>query len=294
MKLPSYFDIHTHLNFSAFDADREDAYRRAHDAGVHMINVGTQKDTSKSAVDFAQTHEGAYATIGLHPIHTDKSHHDKDELGPGGKDFISREEKFDSGFYKKLGQDPKVVAIGECGLDYFRAEESSREKQKEIFEQHIALARELKKPLMLHIRNARSNDSSPPERIFRAGVGQAYRDALEILKKYPGVKGNSHFFAGTWEEAKGFLDLGYTLSFTGVITFARNYDEVIRNAPLDMIMSETDAPYVSPIPQRGKRNEPLYVKEIVKKITEIHGEDYEKVRETLVKNAIRVFQIDGN
>ena len=128
---------------------------------------------------------------------------------------------------------------------------------------------------MLHIRNA-------------------YKDALEILKKYPDLKGNAHFFVGNWDEAKSFLDLGYTLSFTGVITFARDYDEVIKNTPLDMIMSETDAPYVAPIPYRGKCNEPLYVKEVVKKIAEIRREDYERIRHALVSNAARVFRIGQN
>lgn len=251
-KIPTFFDIHTHLNFSDFDRDREEAYKRAQDAGVVMINVGTDKETSKSALEFAKTHEGTYTTVGAHPTH---------------------DEPFDFEFYKKLGQDPKVVGIGECGLDYFRIKDNEpRTRQTEIFIKHIELAKELKKPLMLHIRNA-------------------YKDALEILKKYPEVRGNSHFFAGNWEEAKGFLDLGHTLSFTGVITFTRDYDEVIRNAPLDMIMSETDAPYVSPIPYRGKRNEPVYVIEVVKKIAEVRGEDYEKVRQTLFSNAIRFFQL---
>ena len=125
---------------------------------------------------------------------------------------------------------------------------------------------------MLHIRNA-------------------YKDAYDILKQNATIKGNVHFFAGTWDEAKLFLDLGFTLSFTGVITFARQYDDVIKNAPLDMLMSETDAPYVAPMPYRGKRNEPAYVIEVVKKIAEIRGEPYEKVMETLAENAVRFFHL---
>ena len=131
---------------------------------------------------------------------------------------------------------------------------------------------------MLHIRN-NSKDSSL----------NAYQDVLEILKEFPGVKGDVHFFAGTLEDAKAFLDLGFSLSFTGVITFTHDYDEVIKNIPLDMIMSETDAPYMAPVPYRGKRNEPSYVKEIVKKIAEIKNQPEEEVARAIIANAKRVF-----
>ena len=121
-------------------------------------------------------------------------------------------------------------------------------------------------------------------------------DLLEILRSYSAtygskLRGNMHFFAGSWETAKKFLDLGFTLSFTGVITFARDYDEVIKNAPLDMIMAETDSPLVAPVPHRGKRNEPLYVAEVVKKIAQIRGEDLNKVKEQILENSLRVFGI---
>ena len=130
-------------------------------------------------------------------------------------------------------------------------------------------------PLMLHCRDS-------------------YGDVLEILNSYKDdskLRGNVHFFAGTLEEAKAFWDLGFTISFTGVITFARNYDEVTRAAPIGMIMSETDAPFVAPAPYRGKRNEPSYVIEVVKKIAEIRNEDFESVRREMVENAIRVFNL---
>ena len=124
----------------------------------------------------------------------------------------------------------------------------------------------------------------------------AYADLLEILRSYSAardskLRGNMHFFAGSWETAKKFLDLGFTLSFTGVITFARDYDEVIKNAPLDMIMAETDSPLVAPVPHRGKRNEPLYVAEVVRKIAQIRGEEFDKTREQILKNSLRVFGI---
>lgn len=274
---PEYIDIHSHVNFTAYDEDRDAVVMRALDAGVWMINVGTQKNTSKSAVELAEKHDEVFAAVGLHPIHTDKSHHDEKEIGEGGKEFVSHGEEFDSTIYRTIATHPKVVAIGECGLDYYRLEPESVKKQKETFKQHIALADELGKPLMLHIRNGSQKS--------------AYTDAFEILKATTNVRGNVHFYAGNIEEAKPFLNAGFTFSFTGVITFARNYDEVIKYLPLETIMSETDCPYVTPVPYRGKRNEPIYVQEVVRKIAEIKGLPFEKVRQQLVENARNFFGI---
>ena len=267
-----YIDTHTHTNFAAFDVDRAEAIRRAHKAGVALINVGTQKDTSASAVALAEKYQdGVYATVGLHPIHTSKSFHDEEEIGAGGKEFTSHGEQFDYDFYKQLALHPKVVAIGECGLDKFRSlEVEELKKQEENFRKQIELADEVGKPLMLHIRNA-------------------YANAFKILKNHREVKGNLHFFAGTVEDANPFLDLGFSFSFTGVVTFALQYDEVVRYLPLERIMSETDAPFVAPVPYRGKRNEPAYVVEVVKKIAEIRGENLEEVRAQLLKNAKKFF-----
>ncbi len=276
---PKYFDVHSHVNFKAYDEDRDEVIKRAMDAGVFMMNVGTQQDTSAYAVELAEKYDGLYAAIALHPIHTSKSHHDEKELGEGGKEFTSRGEEFDMEFYERLAQSEKVKAIGECGLDYYRLDEASIEKQKEVFIKHIELANKVNKPLMCHIRNGLQKDSDP----------SAYADAIEILKQYAKVKGDIHFFAGNVEEAKQFLDLGFTLSFTGVITFTKDYDEVVRSIPLDMILSETDCPYITPTPFRGQRNEPIHVREVVKAIARIKGEDEEKVRAQLVLNAKRVF-----
>ncbi|MBI5645141.1 TatD family hydrolase [Candidatus Kaiserbacteria bacterium] len=267
-----YFDAHTHVNFVAYDEDREATIMRAKDREVVMNVVGTQKDTSASAVALAEKYDNVYATIGLHPVHTAKSYHDEKELGEGGKEFTSRGELLDESFYEKLGSDPRVIAIGECGLDYYRVDETTKDIQIKAFVGQIEIANKLGKPLMLHIRNA-------------------YDDALEILKAHAKVKGDTHFFAGDWNTARKFLDFGFTLSFTGVITFTHDYDEVIKNTPLDMILSETDAPYVTPAPHRGKRNEPAYVEHVVKRIAEIRGEDEVAVAEQLARNAARVFHI---
>jgi TatD DNase family protein len=276
-----YIDIHAHVNFKAFDDDRKEAIQRALDAGVMVMNVGTQIDTSRKAVEMAHEFpEGVYAIIGLHPIHTGASFHDVKELGEEGKAFTSRGEQFDAEAYRELLKDPKVVAIGECGLDYYRCTEETIAKQKEAFIGQIKLANEFKKPLMLHIRN------NPEDKTHNA-----YADSLEILKEHSEVKGDVHFFAGTLLDAKAFVDFGFTLSFTGVVTFTKDYDEVVRAIPLEMILSETDSPYITPVPYRGKRNEPLYVKEVVKKIAEIKGISESEVAEAIMQNAKRVFGI---
>jgi len=270
-----YFDAHTHTNFVAYNDDREAVIKRAKDAGVAINVVGTQKDTSAAAVVLAEKYDNVFATIGLHPVHTSKSYHDVKELGEGGKEFTSRGEVFDMATYEAMGKNPRVIAIGECGLDYYRNEADTKEIQKNAFIGQIELANKLGKPLMLHIRNA-------------------YDDALDIIKTHAKIRGDVHFFAGDWGVAKRFLDLGFTLSFTGVVTFTHDYDEVVKNAPLDMLLSETDAPYVTPAPYRGKRNEPAYISHTVQAIAGIRGQDAGMVGNALFSNACRVFGLQEN
>lgn len=276
-----YIDIHAHTNFKAFDEDRRETIERALSAGVMVMNVGTQIDTSRKAVEMAnEFSEGVYAIIGLHPIHTGASYHDVKELGEEGKAFTSRGEEFDADAYRELLKDPKVVAIGECGLDYYRCTEETIAKQKEAFIGQIKLANEFKKPLMLHIRN------NPEDTTHNA-----YWDSLELLKEHAEVKGDVHFFAGDLSIAKAFTDFGFTISFTGVLTFTHDYDEVVKEIPLEMIMTETDSPYITPVPYRGKRNEPMHVREVVKRIAEIKGIPLEETAKVLFANAKRVFGI---
>ncbi len=255
-----YIDIHCHLNFEAFDIDRQEVLDRAREKGVGMIVVGTNRKTSEMAIKLAEENSDIWAIIGLHPVEVPC-------------------EVFDEEIYRKMALHPKVVGIGECGFDYFHHGYETKSAQQEVFEKQIAIANEVKKPLMLHVRNGIQFGQS------------AYRDTLEILKKHAKVPGDVHFFAGNWEEAKEFLELGFRLSFTGVITFARDYDEVIKNIPLNMIMSETDSPYVSPAPHRGERNEPSYVIEIANTIASIKGESPEKIFSHLVDNAQKLFNI---
>jgi TatD DNase family protein len=272
-----YIDIHGHINFSAFDSDRDEVIDRASKNSVAIVTVGTQFETSSTALAIAKKHDFAYAVVGLHPIHTSKSHHDVAELGEGNREFTSKGEVVNFEKYIILANDNKTIAIGECGLDYYHNDEESNQKQVQAFVSMIDLANLVRKPLMLHLRS---------------GSGKsAYKEALKILKDRSRVLGNLHFYAGSIEEAKPFLDLGYSFSFTGAITFANNYAEVIKYLPLDRIMTETDCPYVSPLPHRGKRNEPSYVIEVVKKIAEIKGLDQEIVRQHVLGNAKNFFSI---
>lgn len=275
-------DAHTHIQFATYNKDREDVIARAKAAGVRMITVGTQRDTSRAGVELAKKYEGwIYATVGLHPIHTTKSHHDAQEIGSDAG-FTSRGEQFDVEYYRGLAKDSHTVAIGECGLDYFRLDgdpQKAKALQEETFESHIALANEVRKPLMLHLRtSAKSSD--------------AYEDTLRIVKSAgASVPCISHFFTGSLNIAKKFLDAGFYFTFGGVITFSRDYDEIIRSIPLDRLLVETDAPYVAPEPYRGKRNEPAYVVEVAKKLSEIRGENYDTIVETTTKTAQKLFKI---
>jgi len=274
-----YIDTHAHLNLVQFDTDRQAVIAKCQEQGVGVINIGTRKETSALAVDLATNHDDMWAMVGVHPcsvIDVDPDDH--------GAKFA--EPEFDYDFYKALALDPKTVGIGECGFDYFHNSDDTYEQQREVFLAQIVLANEVQKPLMLHLRN------SP-----NLGGRNAYDDALEILKSESQVAGNAHFYAGTTTQAKAFFDLGFTISFTGVVTFPshkpgiEDYLDVVRYAPLDMIHGETDCPYVAPVPYRGQRCEPWMVQEVYKSIAQIQGEDQEKVREQLLSNARRLYQI---
>ena len=252
--MPKYFDIHSHLTFKDYDADREEVIKKLKETNTHTITIGTDLESSIQAVELANKYDGIYSCVGVHPV--DDSQKD-----------------FDIAEFEKLVGHPKVVAVGECGLDFYHAKkETDFERQKKLFLDQVTFALAHDKPLMIHARDA-------------------YVELLEILeplKKIHGEKlrGNIHFFAGDWETAQRFFALDFTTSFTGVITFSHDYDEVIKRAPLDKIMSETDAPFVAPAPYRGKRNEPSYVSEVVRRIAEVREEDLEVVEKALVRNAL--------
>lgn len=266
-------DVHSHLHFPPFDGDRDEVFSRMSEANIGSILVGTSMETSRSAIEVAKGHENTWATVGMHPTHFHSDYHDKDELSDS--EHFSKE-RFNEDTMRELSRHPKVVGIGECGLDYFRDGKTPEAKrvQREGFRAQISIAREVGKPLVIHCRDA-------------------YEDVLMILREENAgdVGGHMHFFVGSWETAQQFLDLGFLLSFTGVLTFTSQYDEVIKNIPLDRIMVETDAPYVAPAPHRGKRNESIYVSEVAKRIAELKGISYEEVARATTENASRLFKL---
>jgi TatD DNase family protein len=293
-KAIKYIDIHGHVNFPDYDADREEVIKRALEAGVGMITIGTDIESSRRAILLAETHDNMWATVGVHPTEITN-----DILNAAAREEnrnVYRSEKVaeeasDFQELRKLALHPKVVAIGECGLDYFHSKEADIPAQIEAFEKHIAIANEAKKPLMLHIRNSKKKGDSTSIPTSTKTGGNAYRDALHILKKSAKVPFNFHFFAGSMEDMKNIIEVGGTVSFTGVLTFTHDYDELIKASPLESIMSETDCPYVAPVPHRGKRNEPAYVIEVVKAIARIRGKDEEKVRVALLEKAREFFSL---
>ncbi len=253
-----YIDNHSHINFKEFDADRDDVIARAKEAGVVFITVGTGQKTSTEAVELSEGHEHIYAIVGLHPIY-------------------SIEETFDKDFFEKIITHPKVVGVGECGFDFFHHTPDTKEIQEIAFRGQIELALKFGKPLMLHIRSGNGTD--------------AYKETLRVLKEYSVSKGEAHFFAGSLEDAKEFLDLGFYISFTGVVTFANQYDELVKSIPLDRLLSETDSPYVAPKPHRGNRCEPVYVIEVIKKTAELKGLSFEEVSFQFLKNSKNLWMI---
>lgn len=271
-------DAHSHVQFPVYDSDREEVIRRAREAGVKMIAVGTQVSTSESAIKLAnECPEDIWATVGYHPNHLSENwHHDKKEQES------SQKEEFDIDRLRELAKNPKVVGIGECGLDYFRItndESGIKNLQQQVFLEQAELALELQKPLMIHCRPAKGSDD-------------AYNDLLSLINnsKFT-IPKIVHFYVGGLEVTKKLVDAGFNFTFGGVITFARDYDEALKYIPLDRILLETDCPYVAPKSYRGKRNEPAYIKETAEKLAELKGERLKKVLDQIYFNSTRVFNI---
>lgn len=253
-----FFDVHSHIHGREYDADRAEVLSRMREAGIGTITVGTHLETSKEAAALADKEADVWAAIGLHPTDT--------------------EEDFNAEEYRPLLKNKKVVVIGECGLDYFRLGENAdaeKERQKKNFCAQLAFAKEANLPLMIHCRPS-------------GKTMDAHEDMLVLLEG-AGVSGNIHFFTGTLEIAQRYFKLGFSISIPGILTFTDEYDELVKRAPEEMLLSETDAPYASPLPYRGKRNEPLYVAETAKKMALLRGEDIDTFSLKLVGNASRVF-----
>jgi len=276
-------DTHAHVNFKAFQADDDEVIRRSLAVDTWMILVGSEVKTSKRALEYANKYEkGVYAAVGLHPMHTREQKVEGEDYN-----FITREEEFSYDVYEKLAQFKKVVAVGEIGLDYYHLDYATdmaalKRKQKQIFTRQLELAKNLKLPVIIHCR-------------------QAHDDMLEILKAFkkdhkdslPKDKawGVMHCFSGDEELAWQYFKLGLNISFTGLITFSAQWDDLIRRLPNDKFMVETDCPYMTPEPFRGRRNEPLFVKKVAERIAEIKNLSLEKISEITTNNAKILFNI---
>jgi len=249
-------DSHAHLEMKEFDPDRSDVIERARAAGIDgIVTVGTNPDLSRKALAIARQHENIYSTVGIHP-------HDAAAADDPSLEVL-----------KKLAQDPKVVAYGEIGLDYFR-NLSPREKQVEMFAKQLDLACELNLPVVIHDR-------------------EAHEQTLRMVKASGVRSGVFHCFSGDWAMARQCIDLGFYISVPGVVTFDRSkvLQEVVRQAPIDWILLETDCPYLAPVPHRGKRNEPAFLLHTARKVAEIKGLAWEDVANTAAQNTRRLFRI---
>ena len=271
-----FVDTHCHLNFKAFDADWRSAAERAFDVNVKgIVNVGSNYSTSVRAVELARQYRDGkldngklFAAVGLHPIHV-SALAKTPSRDRGDEDFRIDE-------YKKLAQDPSVVAIGETGLDLFHTPDSV-ERQKEVFQQLLFLPGQIDKPVIIHNR-------------------QAGKEVLEVLASAEKpTRGVMHFFSEDWAYAQKLFELGFYISFTAAVTLnnvSASTVEVIKKAPLGRIMIETDAPYVVPRLQKNKgikRNEPTFVTEVAKRIAEIRGIDTAEVARLTTQSAIDLF-----
>lgn len=251
-------DSHAHLDDEKFDLDREEIIARLEeDKIMAVINPSCDLETTKKAVELSKKHERIYAMVGTHP-HEARFY-----------DQATRDE------YIRLSKEGKVIAVGEIGLDYYY-DLSDRQTQKEVFIDQIKLAKELNLPIVIHSRDA-------------------VEDTYEILKEHASeMKVLLHAFSESWEVCQRYLKLDFKIAMGGVVTFknARKLLEVGEHVPLESLLIETDSPYLTPTPFRGKRNEPAYTHFVAEKIAELKGVDVELVREHAFKNTVEFFGLN--
>jgi TatD DNase family protein len=252
------FDTHVHLNVNQFDEDREEVIERALSKGVtQMTVVGFDRETIPTAISLAEKYAFIYAAVGWHPV-----------------DAIDMTES-DLTWLKELASHPKVVALGEMGLDY-HWDKSPKDVQKEVFRKQIHLAREVNLPIIIHNR-------------------EATKDIVDILKaeKASEVGGIMHCYSGSAETAMECIEMNFYISLGGPVTFknAKKPKEVAEIVPIEKLLIETDCPFLAPHPNRGKRNEPSYVKMVAEQIATIKGLTYDEVASVTTENARRIFKI---
>lgn len=253
-------DSHCHIDTSRFDGDREAVIARAAEAGVErliVIGAGADLDNCRSAIALAESHSNVWATVGIHP-------HDAS---------ICDEEVYET--IRRLAAHERVVAIGETGLDY-HYDHSPRDVQQEAFRRFIHMAREVGLPRTLHIRDA-------------------HEDARRILREEDAgaLGGVVHCFTGTADDARAYVEMGFHLGITGIVTFKKSGDlpEVVRDTPLERLLVETDSPYLAPAPHRGKRNEPAWVTRVVDAIADLRGQPVDTIALSTTANCNRLFTL---
>lgn len=252
-----FIDTHMHLHLAQFDEDRPEVIARAATAGVaRMIEIGYDLASSQAAVALAEQHPQIFAVVGIQPHYATQA--DASWLAE----------------VRRLATHPKVVAIGEIGLDYFH-ERAPHDAQERLFREQLALARELGKPVVIHSRDAQTDTV----RILRAAA-----------RGQPGIM---HSFSGDWAYAEACLEVGFLLSFSGPVTFAKAAElhEAARRAPLDRILTETDSPYLSPHPLRGKRNEPANVRLVAERLAALRGIELADLTKAVWRNAADIFKL---
>lgn len=247
-------DSHVHLNNEQFDEDREEVFNRIKENLDFVVNIGYDMKSSEIGVEYADKYDFIYCTIGFHP----------DEI----EGYSEEKEKK----LEELAKNKKVLAIGEIGLDYHWMTRP-KEEQWDIFRKQLNLARKLKKPVVIHTR-------------------EAMQDTVNILNEFPDITGILHCYPGSTETARQMIDRFY-LGIGGVLTFknAKKLVEVVKDIPLEKLIIETDCPYMAPTPHRGKRNEPIYTEEVAKKIAEIKGISYEEVVKVTNENTRKAYKM---
>jgi TatD DNase family protein len=251
-------DTHAHVTWESFDADREQVFARAAQAGVtRVVLVGTNLESSRAAFECARGRAGVHPTAGIHP-------HDAQAAGPAERAAI-----------EELCARPECVAVGETGLDWFK-QYSPREAQLASFRWQLRLARALDKPVIVHCRDA-------------------HADVLALLSEVPGLRGVMHCYSMGAEELPGYVALGLCISFSGVVTYPRNERnrEAARAVPEELLLVETDCPFLAPEGRRGRRNEPAFVRETLEVLARLRGRTLEELAQTTSANAARLFRFPG-
>jgi TatD DNase family protein len=259
-------DTHAHLDFSQFDTDRQAVIERAKASGVEaIVNVGTDLTSSRRAVDLATKHNTIYAAVGMHP-------HDAKKLDGAALAEL-----------RKLAQHPKVVAVGEIGLDFYR-DLSPRDTQRRAFQAQLAWAAKMAKPVIIHDRDAHDEI---------IGVLTDWASGLSS-PMLAGRLGVLHTFSGDLAMAKKAIELGFYISISGPVTYknARYLPGIVQALPLERLLVETDCPYLTPHPHRGKRNEPAYVHLVAERIATLRGIPVDELAEATTANAQRLFQLE--